>query len=315
MGIATSNAVSIGIVPEATFGVTPGTPAFEQIRLTGETINASFENTVSEEIRSDRNRADTVRTRTGVEGDIQFELSVASFNTIIQAILCGTWSAPSANLSTLKNGTVKRSYTIQKKFNDTDTVLYNNFTGCRFDQLQLSLTPGEIVTGSASVMGKIGALTPTAITGQTIVAAPTTRPMNAVGDVSAITENGSASTELFNSFSLTVANNLRVLEAIGNLGPVDINYGVMDVTGDISIYFKNATVYNRFVSDTAFSLSFKIQDETGDYYLIKLPRIKLETAEITAGGLDQDMTVEATWRAMYDSTSACQIEIQKFDAP
>lgn len=315
MGIATSNQVVLGIVPETNFGVTPATPAFELIRLTGETVNATFENTASEEIRSDRNRADTVRTRTGVEGDVQFELSIASFNTIIQAILCGTWSAPAGNISTIKNGVTKRSFTLQKKFNDTDTVLYQNFTGCRFDQLQLSLTPGEIVTGSASVMGKIGSMTPTAITGQTNVAAPTTRPMNAVGDVSAITDNGVTSTELYNSFSMTVANNLRVLEAIGNLGPVDINYGIMDITGDISIYFKNATVYNRFVSDTAFSMSFKIQDETGDYYLIKLPRMKLETATITAGGLDQDMTVEATWRAMYDSVSQCQIEIQKFDAP
>lgn len=315
MGIGTSNAVAIGIVPEVTFGVTPATPAFEQIRFTGESLNLDLENVTSEEIRADRNRADSVRVRTGVSGDLSFELSIASMNTLIQAALCGTWSAPTANLSNIKNGLVKRSFTFQKKFNDTDTVLYQNLTGIRIDTLELNLTPGEIVTGSVSVMGKNGAMTPTAITGQTAVAAPTTRVMNATGDVSAILDNGVTSTELYNSMSISIGNNLRSLEAIGNLGPVDINYGVMDVTGNIEFYFKNATVYTRFVNNTAFSMSVKLQDETGDYYNIKLPRMKLETAEITAGGLDQDLTVSCSWRAMYDPTSQCQIEIEKFDAP
>ena len=314
MSIGTSNAVQVGIVPETTFGTTPANPTFELLRITSESINADFENVVSEEIRSDRNRSDTVRVRTGVTGDIGFELSIASMNTLIQAALCGTWSAPVANLSSLKNGVVKRSFTIQKKFNDTDTVLYQNFVGVRFDTLELNLTPGEIVTGTIGVMGKTGNMTGVAIAGQTYATAPTTRVLNATGDVSAILDSGATSSELYNSVSISIANNLRSLEAIGNLGPVDINYGVMDVTGNIEFYFKNATVYNRFVNNSAFSMAIKIQDESGDYYNIKLPRIKLETAEITAGGLDQDLTVSCTYRAMYDPTSQCQIEIEKFDA-
>lgn len=315
MSIGTSNATEVLITPEVTFGVIPATPVFEKIRLTGESISDQFETIVSNEIRNDRNRADTVRVSQKVEGGMDFELSVASFNTVIQAVMAGTFSAPVANLSSIKNGVVKRSYTIQKKVADLTPVFYENFTGCRFGSLDISLKSGEFVTASTSVMGKASTIGSAIITGQTTAAEITTTPFNAIGNIQAILDNGATSTELYRSMTINMNNNLRMLMAIGNLGPVEINYGVFDVTGNIEFYFQNSTVYNRLINNTSFSMAIRIQDSTGDYYNFKFPKMRLETGEITAGGLDQDMIVTCTYRAIYDPVALCTVEIEKFDAP
>lgn len=315
MEIGTSNRTAIRITPEINYGVTPNTPVFEPIRMTGESISVEFDNIVSNEIRNDRNRSDTVRVDQRVAGSIEFELSLGSFNTILEAVLGGTWSAPVANESTLKNGVINRSFTIQKYVADTTPDFYQNFVGCRFSTFDLNLSPGEFVTGSIGVMGKNGETSSTPITGQTLSAESTSEVLNSVGNITAITDNGVTSTEVYRSMSISINGNLRPLQALSNLGPVDINLGTMDITGNIELYFKDVTMYNRLVNNDSFAMSIQLEDSTGDYLTIKLPRMKLESGEITAGGLDQDLVVNATYRALYDSVSQCAIEIVKFDAP
>lgn len=310
MGIATSNGEELRISVEPAFGSVTPNPMFAKMRITSESIVSEFTNTQSEELRSDRARADSVRVGSAVSGDIQFELSAKSFDGIIQAALCGIWTYPSAGKSIVKNGVYKPSFVIQKNFTDADSALRHNFYGVRIDQLSLTLTPGEIVTGSVSVMGKVGELVSTAFDGQSDFPYESTSPMNAANNVQSITLDG-ASSDWLNSLTINVANNLRALNAIGSLGPVAINYGVMDITGDISIYFQNSTTYNKFVNNTAIALIATIQDADNNYYKITIPRLKLETADITAGGLDQDLTIDATYRAMYDPITQCQIMMER----
>lgn len=312
MDIATSNAVELRISPEASFGQPAATPSFKKLRITGETLSLNSESAVSEEITTDRNRVNSVRVNKNVEGDISFELSCRSFDYLIQAALCGWWSNPVANLSTLKNGTKQVSFLMQKRHTDTNPPLYHNFYGVRVDTFNVTFTPAEIITCTASVLGKYDVLTSTPTTSNDLPA-DNTEPMNAAINVTTILDNGLQSTDVFNDFSISIANNLRMLLAIGSLGPIDINYGVMDITGSLSYYFKNATMYSRMINDTPFSVSIKVQDASGLYYIITLPRLKLESAEITAGGLDQDLAVDCQYRAMYDPVTQCQIKIDRYD--
>lgn len=314
MAIGTSNQTSVLITPESTFGTTPATPVFEKVRITGETLKRDFSNIVSNEIRNDRNRSDSIRVGESVSGDLNFELSIASFNTMLEAVFCGTWTSPVSDVSTLKNGVTQRSFSIQKQVADITAGFYETFVGCRFQSLSLSFTPGEFLTGSFGVVGKTSTISTTPITGQTTSAEVTTIPLNCVNDITAITVDGVTSTEVYQSMTIELTNNMRMLDAIGVLGPAEINPGSLDVTGNIELYFQNSTMYNRIINDTEFSMTIRAEDATGDYYIFRLPRIKLETAEITAGGLDQDMMVSCSYRATYDSTDQCTISIEKLDA-
>lgn len=92
MSNATSNRVTLAYVKEAVFGVTPNNPIFRKIRYSGESLMYDIQTTQSNEIRDDRNVADTVQTKAGSQGDINFELSAESFDDFIQAAMGSSWT-------------------------------------------------------------------------------------------------------------------------------------------------------------------------------------------------------------------------------
>lgn len=100
---ATSNRVTIGLVEEIVPGTTPNNPVFQKFRYTGESINYGITTTQSKEIRDDRNVANTVQTKGGVTGDLQFELSTESFDQYLQAVMCSTWSTTSLLVENCEN--------------------------------------------------------------------------------------------------------------------------------------------------------------------------------------------------------------------
>lgn len=82
---------SMRYVAESTYGTTPATPALKPIRHTGTTLGLSKESLQSEEIRDDRQIADFRHGAYQVGGDVNFELSFASFDDLLEAVLLGTW--------------------------------------------------------------------------------------------------------------------------------------------------------------------------------------------------------------------------------
>lgn len=312
---ATSNRVSLLVVPEVTYGVTPATPAFETLRFTGESLNLNNISDVSKEIRPDRNRTEVIRMDADTGGDADFELSMASFDTILQAVLCGTFSAPVANSSTLKNGSTNRSFSIQKLIADADVGFFQTFTGVRFTGLELNMTPAEFITGKVTMMGKGQSNAATQIAGAVITPPLITPVLTGSSEVNAVLENGVATTEIISNLSMTIENNPRMIKGLGKMGPQDISLGSFDVTGNIELYFKNAVAYNRMANNTTFALSVKLQDATGDFYTFLLPKVNILSGTLVAGGLDTDMMFSGEYRAVYDTTEACTLKVTRFNAP
>src|SRR5688572_11869411 len=108
---ATSNRTAIRFVKETVFGTTPATPALKNLRYTGENLVFNQRSVSSEEIRADRMTADLVRVGAEVSGDLNIEMSYASFDELIEAALASTFSAPVSGDSTIKNGVVLQSFT------------------------------------------------------------------------------------------------------------------------------------------------------------------------------------------------------------
>ena len=73
MPIATTNQVALRIIEEATFGLTPTSPALKGLRFTNEGLIANKETAVSEVIRSDRQRDFLAEVQASGEGDIGLE--------------------------------------------------------------------------------------------------------------------------------------------------------------------------------------------------------------------------------------------------
>jgi hypothetical protein len=82
-------------VAESVYGTTPDNPTFKALRHTGMTLGVQRGSLQSEELRADRQISDFRLGAVSVAGDINTELSFASFDDLLEAVLCGTW-APKA---------------------------------------------------------------------------------------------------------------------------------------------------------------------------------------------------------------------------
>ena len=139
---------SMSHVAESTYGTTPTTPTMKAIRQTGTIWGFKKSTLQSNEQRDDRQVAAYKHGNSSASGDISFELTYATFDDFLEALLGGTWST-----DTLKAGTnFRRSFTIQRKHADISTFL--TFTGAEVNTMSLSVAPNQMVTGSFGIIAK-----------------------------------------------------------------------------------------------------------------------------------------------------------------
>lgn len=92
MGFATSNQTAVRFIEEVTFGSTPSTPAFQELRYTGESLNHNIDTITSEEIRADRMTADLIQVGAMNDGDINLEMSYSTYDKLIEGAMAARWA-------------------------------------------------------------------------------------------------------------------------------------------------------------------------------------------------------------------------------
>jgi hypothetical protein len=78
-------------VPETVFGTTPTDPAMQRLRITGNTLGLTKSSSISEEQTPDRQIKDFRHGTEETGGDLNFELSYGSQDTLLEAALGGAW--------------------------------------------------------------------------------------------------------------------------------------------------------------------------------------------------------------------------------
>ena len=393
---ADSSRVQLYMGEEQCWGADPTTvsprPVLTAVRFTGESLTHTQDSVTSDEIRSDGQVTDLVRTQVGAEGDINYELSYGTFDRFFEGALRADWSSevdvnngtgspqtatvtiasplnvltvtgspnPLKNIqvgafirvtgsatsptnngfyevlanasgaltvspafaapetgtnlriqsSHLRNGVTKKSYVIEKRFTDLSPQEILYFTGMRVGGASLSIVPGEIVTGSMSFLGKRGFASNTSV-GISDVAAPAGDVANAVDNVSDLLLDGSALAADLTQLTFEINNNTRNKPAVANLGNIDIGLGRFNVEGNITAYFKDRTLYDKYLAFTAHSWSFAIT-VGDDAYVIEFPSIKFSNGVIVAEGNDQDIVANMDFTARRDPTKGYTMAINRF---
>lgn len=306
-----ANRAALKFIAEATWGTTPATPTMQQLRYTSESLNHNIDNIQSQEIRSDRNIADLVQAGASNAGSIEFELSYGTYDALLAAALFTTWETdtPGAGTDQLENGTTAVSFSIERAHEDIDE--YFLFTGMMIDTLSLSVASGQIVTGSFGFVGSGVTLAQT--TGATsTTAVTTTTPWNGMGNCGTIKEGGSALSGIYlQSINLNLSNNLRARNAIGQANAWSIGAGSCNITGSITAYFEDDSLYDKFLAGTETALEFTLTDAATNALRINLPRIKFTSDNVNSPGLDQDVMETINFQAMYDGTTEAAIQIER----
>jgi hypothetical protein len=303
MTIATGSRHDMAYVAESTFGTTPTTPVLKPIRHTGTTLGLSKDAIESEELRQDRQVANFRHGNKSVAGDVNVELSYGTFDDLIEATLAGTWAT-----DVLKAGTTRRSFTIERYH--TDIGKYLRSTGCSFNALSLSVAPNSMVTGSLSVIGKGFSVASVAISGATYSAESTTAPFDSF--TGSITEGGS-SIAVVTSIDLSIDNGMEALYVVGSDETLLPSIGKSSVTGSITAYFEDSSLIDKFIAETASSLSFVLTDLAGNSYTFSMPNIKYNSGNPEVGGPGA-VTVSLDFVALYDSGISSQIQITRTPA-
>lgn len=305
--MSTSARHSMYFIPEVTFGVTPATPAFVNLRHTGTTLGISKSSHVSEELREDRQIPDF---RGGVKqaaGDISFELSYGTFDALLEAALGGTWTG-----NVLKVGTVRRSFSMLRKFGDINPggKGHHLFSGIEMGALKLTVPTDGIVKGSFTCLGKDLGLSTTPPVGATLGAATTTRVFDAfTGTVS----EGGVSMGIATEITLSVDNGLNAKHAIGSDTVIsEATTGRSNVTGQITCYFHSESLLEKFLEETGSTLEFTLvsKDAPANQYKFTLPRIIYTGGQPDTKG-QGEIVLPIPFQALYDATAGSNLTITR----
>lgn len=217
----------------------------------------------------------------------------------------GTGSRPVAatqiKSSRVKNGTVQRSFSIEKEFADVSQFfLYKGMTASK---MSLQFQSGSILGGSFDFMGTVSVRDDATQLPGTPVTSQTFDVMNAVSGVGSIYEAGVPLAGTFiKSLNLDVDNALRGQDAIGTMGFVGIASGTVSVGGAVEMYLADGTMYDKLVNNTSSSLSWFVRDGNGNGYVYTAEKVKFSGGGVTAGGLNQDVMLSMNWQGLMDST-------------
>lgn len=213
----------------------------------------------------------------------------------------------------IRPGTTQKSFSIERGFLGQTVPSYEIFLGMIASSLKLSLQSGSILSGSFEFLGKNSTISTTALD-STPTEAAQNAVLNAVNNVGRVAENGSLITgpNYIQSLEFSLNNNLRENTAVGTLGLVHVGVGKMMVSGSISTYFGDTTLYQKYVNNTATSLNFRV-NKSSKAMIFTFPNVKFSDGTATAGGSDQDVQAVLPFTAILDTTTNTNFQIDRFE--
>lgn len=216
-------------------------------------------------------------------------------------------------------GTTRKSYSIEKKFNDLTTKGIN-YKGAYVDGFNLNATYGEIVNGSftfAMAEYEIADQASELITdGRTVDAAPTSVSLNGSVDLAFL---GSGDTGTFSgldfcvqSLAITLANNLQAQNCIGKIGPDNYSLGTAQVTVELTAYLSDDSwnLLNRKLDQVPFAIGFMLKNNDG-YYGFYLPEVQVSFEDPASAGQNTDILITASGTAKVGANQEKSLYIYK----
>jgi hypothetical protein len=312
MAINQGSRLRTAYIAETTWGTTPATPTFKNLRLNRNSLRGNKGTATSDEIRDDRNVVDEIVLSRSAGGSIEAEFSYGSFDDLIEACLMGTWTT-----NVLKVGSTLRSFTIEETSEvGSANPRYARFPGMMVDTWSLEAPAREKMMTTFGFLGKKEdhATGHTLITGATYTAVNTEKIIPTSGSLVIGSFTGTAVTlaaPKVLSFSLNVNNNLAERPVVDDEYSLQPRVGKCDVTGEITIYFEDKSHYEIVDRHDLGALSVTIGFEANKKYTLLLPRLRYGDGERIGKSLNDDIKVRIPFRGTYDNTEATSLKITR----
>lgn len=238
-----------------------------------------------------------------------FKITAKTSTTLTVANASGTLQtsvAATVLQKMARTGTTKKSYLIEKTFNDITQFIH--FRGMRVSTWAMNIEAEQIVTGSFGFMGSRGVPQGSTISGSK-TAASANSVCSATANVGTLQENGTSLTTKIRALRFNLNANPRALPAVGNKYPIGINLGSFEITGTIDAYFEDLTLYNKFVNHNDSSLLVDIVSSEGNHTIITINNLKFTNAQPVGAGLNQDVMVAMDFTAKRNATDNAMLQV------
>lgn len=198
----------------------------------------------------------------------------------------------------VRNSTQKKTFSVEEEYSDLTTT-FAVYKGQQVNTMALNAASGSIINGSFGFMGMTGAYgAATAGTGAE-VAASTNPLMSAQANIGTVYIDGVAQTGIyFKNINLTTSNQARSLDAMGQLYPVAVNLGSLEVKFAATAYFSDTTLLTKFVNGTAFSLVYSFLDSNSKYIVIDCPNCKFDSGTLDGKTLNNEVMQSLSMTAL-----------------
>jgi hypothetical protein len=267
----------------------------------GESLSSEMAELVSQTVNPNRGVTDSRNGLVKVSGSIPFELSVEGMGSIFKGISGKVTTTVNADNPDLYDHVFTRgkdlpSFTIEKGF--TDINQYMVFNGCVYDNLKLSMAPGELAKASVDVVG------------QKVTTSSTPIQANPVQYVSFPYANfeaglieGATAPNLLN-LSFELKNGVFSNEVVGSRHIHSIRPGLGELTGELSVEFEDLDYYSKWLNESEESLTItyatSVPEHAGKKIQIHLPRIKFNGSPAIAIADKQGIKMNLKFRALLD---------------
>ena len=203
-------------------------------------------------------------------------------------------------------GAVLRTFWVERGF--LDVSQFQAFLGCAVNQMNMQIQPEQMVGGSFDVLGmSAGGMLPVSL-GGTPAAAATNDPFSAFDG--AVYEGGGESS-VVTGLNFTLNNNRSLNAVVGSKFSPDVFEGTAEIGGELTVFFEDAVLYNKFFLETVSSLAVRLDDINGtDFMVFGFPSIKYSAADMDPPQ-QGPVPITMPFEAQVDSVSGTSMWIQK----
>jgi hypothetical protein len=214
--------------------------------------------------------------------------------------------------SMLRNGTSFKSFYFQKKLAADKFLLY---PGTYFTQGSISAQVGQFVTLSLTGAAKNEAKATSNQSTGSVVAAPTGRVHDTVGNLTTPTLDGAALSAAVTGLDLQFTKEQAGPEyGLGSASAQGMLQGGLTVSGTLRMFFKDFTEYDLFAAESDHLISYRTADAAGNAYILTLLAATIMNPSITAQGPNQSLMAEFTLEGNPSTTYGKTVQIDKFAA-
>lgn len=213
----------------------------------------------------------------------------------------------------VRNGTTRKSYTIEKEFSDLSNV-FAVHKGCVVNGMSINAAVGSIVSGSFTFAGTTTSYPATTSGTGSEIAATANQSYDPTDSIGTVWIDGVASTTCIRSLNLTTSNNTRNQNCLGSLYPSGVSLGTLDVTAQAEMYFNDTALLNKFIAGTPVSISYSFSDIDGNYLVIDMPEVYFSSGNVSGISKNSDTMNSFGLTAVYNETAGYAIQMSSLAA-